>query len=89
MGVEAKVIEEKIRSAIPDTTVVELTDLTGTLDHWQALIVSPSFAGQSRVEQHRTVYGALNELMAGSAAPVHALALTTLTPEAYEARQTS
>jgi stress-induced morphogen len=53
---------------------VEVTDLTGTADHFQAVVVASEFAGRSRVEQHRMVYAALGELMAG---PIHALALTT------------
>jgi len=46
--------------------------------HFSVTIVSPSFAGQSRVERQRRVYAALAEEMAGR---VHALALKTLTPD--------
>ena len=53
---------------------VEVTDLTGTSDHFQAVVVSHAFDGKTRVEQHKMVYAALGELMAG---PIHALALTT------------
>lgn len=81
--VEPSVVEERIRAGIPDVEVLQLEDLTGTKDHYQALIVSPSFAGKSRIEQHQAVYAALGELMAG---PVHALALSTFTPEAYAKR---
>jgi stress-induced morphogen len=56
-----------------DTTHVEVTDLTGTQDHLQALVVSPAFAGKTRIEQHQMVYAALGDLMNG---PIHALALT-------------
>jgi len=41
-------------------------------------IVSPVFAGQSRVARQRAVYQALAEELAG---PVHALALSVQTPE--------
>jgi stress-induced morphogen len=78
--VEPTVVEARIKQGIPDAQVVELEDLTGTKDHYRAVIVSASFEGKTRVEQHRAVYGALGELMAG---PVHALALTTLTPAAW------
>jgi stress-induced morphogen len=57
-----------------DGARVEVTDLTGTEDHFQALVVAPAFAGRSRVEQHRMVYAALGDLMTGA---IHALALTT------------
>ena len=75
--VEPEIVEQRLRDAFPGATV-ELKDLTGTKDHYQALIVSSAFAGKSRVQQHQLVYAALGELMAG---PVHALALETRTPD--------
>ncbi len=46
--------------------------------HFRVRIVAPEFAGLSRVERQRRVYAAVaGEIAAG----VHALALTTLTPE--------
>jgi stress-induced morphogen len=60
-------------AAFPDARV-EVTDLTGTKDHFQAVVVTRAFDGKTRIEQHRMVYAALGELMAGE---VHALALTT------------
>lgn len=72
--IEVNVLEERLREAFPDARTIEVKDLTGTKDHYQALIVSPSFAGKSRVQQHQAVYRALGELMNG---PVHALALET------------
>ena len=82
--VEPAVVEERIRAGIPDVSHLAVEDLTGTKDHYQATIVSPAFAGKSRIEQHQMVYRALGELMAG---PVHALALRTYTPEAWSAAQ--
>jgi len=41
-------------------------------------VVSLAFAGQSRIARQRRVYALLAEELAG---PVHALGLTTLTPE--------
>ena len=79
--VEPEVIEERIRAGIADVAHLRVEDLTGTKDHYQATVVSPSFADKSRVEQHQMIYRALGELMAG---PVHALALRTFTPEAWE-----
>lgn len=78
--IEPTDVEARIRSGIPDAEVVQVEDLTGTKDHFRAVIVAPSFAGLGRVEQHRAVYAALGELMAG---PVHALSLQTYTPEAW------
>jgi stress-induced morphogen len=60
-------------AAFPDARV-EVTDLTGTSDHLQAVVVTPAFEGKTRIEQHKMVYAALGHLMAGE---IHALALTT------------
>lgn len=46
--------------------------------HFRIEIVSPAFAGKSRIERHRLVNALLAEELAG---PVHALQLATLTPE--------
>ncbi len=66
-------IKVRLFAAFPDAQV-ELTDLTGTSDHFQAVVVTRAFEGKTRVEQHKMVYAALGELMDG---PIHALALTT------------
>jgi BolA family transcriptional regulator, general stress-responsive regulator len=46
--------------------------------HFRVEIVAAAFAGESRIARQRRVYALLAEELAG---PVHALALTTLTPE--------
>ncbi len=46
--------------------------------HYQVLIVSRRFEGQSRVTRHRMVYAALEAMMQQQ---IHALAITALTPE--------
>ena len=66
-------IKMRLLQAFPDAHV-EVTDLTGTEDHFQAVIVTRAFEGKSRVEQHRMVYSALGQLMDKQ---IHALALTT------------
>ena len=81
--VEPKVVIERIKSSLDGTSVVEIEDLTGTKDHYRAVVVSAAFEGKSRVEQHQAVYGALGELIEGMSAPVHALSLATYTPEAW------
>jgi stress-induced morphogen len=74
---EQEAIVAKIRAALPDAQV-ELKDLTGTKDHWEAVIVSASFEGKSLIQRHRMVYDALAEEMKG---PIHALSLKTYTPD--------
>ena len=48
--------------------------------HYHVAIVSPAFAGRSRVARHRLVYDCLADLMRRE---IHALSLTTLTPEEF------
>ena len=77
---KAEDIAAKIRTALPDAKI-ELKDLTGTADHWQATIVSSAFAGKSLVQRHRLVMAALAEEMKG---PIHALTLEVRTPDENE-----
>ena len=49
--------------------------------HFEAVIVSPEFAGKSMVQQHQRVYAALGDRMK---AEIHALSMRTLTPEAWQ-----
>jgi len=69
-------IERRLRAAMPDVRI-ELRDLTGTADHWQAVVVSAAFEGKPPVARQRAVFDALGEMMHG---PIHALTLKTLTP---------
>ena len=70
-------IIEKLRVSLPDAEV-DLKDLTGTEDHWEARIVSAAFAGKSQLQRHRMVMAALAEEMRG---PIHALSLDTRAPD--------
>ncbi len=76
MAMAAEEIERMIKAALPDAQV-EIRDLAGDGDHYAATIISPSFAGMSRVKQHQKVYAALEGRMGGV---LHALALTTRAP---------
>ena len=66
-------IREMLVAALPGADV-DVKDLTGTKDHFQATVVAPQFQGKSLIEQHQMVYRALGERMK---ADIHALALTT------------
>ena len=48
--------------------------------HFEAVVVSPQFAGKTRVQQHQQVYQALGDRMRSE---IHALSLQTFTPEAW------
>jgi stress-induced morphogen len=77
MPMDARDIEAMIREAIPDA-VVTIRDLAGDGDHYAAEVVSESFRGKSRVQQHQMVFQALKGRMGGA---LHALALQTSVPE--------
>ncbi len=77
MAMEARDIEKLIKEALPDAKV-EIRDLAGDGDHYAATVMSSAFKGKTRVQQHQMVYAALKGNMGGV---LHALALTTSTPE--------
>ena len=74
---EAGEIEALIKAGIPDAQVT-ISDLRGDGDHYAALIVSASFAGKTRVQQHQMVYQALQGKMGTD---LHAMAIQTATPD--------
>ncbi|MGJ8570762.1 MAG: BolA/IbaG family iron-sulfur metabolism protein [Hoeflea sp.] len=77
MPMNAGDIEKLIKTGIPDAKVT-IRDLAGDGDHYAAEVVSESFRGKSRVQQHQMVYNALEGNMGGV---LHALALQTSVPE--------
>jgi stress-induced morphogen len=76
MAMSPQEIEKLICGALPDAEVT-ITDLAGDGDHYAARIVSASFAGKTRVQQHKLVYEALGGRMGNE---LHALQLTTAAP---------
>jgi len=77
MPMAAADIERLIKAALPDAEVT-IRDLAGDGDHYAATVISASFKGKSRVQQHQMVYDALKGEMGGA---LHALALQTGVPE--------
>ncbi|MDH5254990.1 MAG: BolA/IbaG family iron-sulfur metabolism protein [Gammaproteobacteria bacterium] len=74
-------IEQLIRAHLPDTTAtVQSTDNV----HFDAVVVSPSFAGKRTLQRHRLVYGALGSSIGGD---IHALSIQAYTPDEWSARQ--
>lgn len=70
---KAEELEKVIAEAIPNAKVMA-ADLTGTGDHFEAVVVSKSFAGKSRVQCHQMVMDSVKELLKG---PLHALTIKT------------
>ena len=75
--VEASSIEDSIRAGLPCTHL----HVKGDGAHFEAVVVSPSFAGLSRVRQHQLVYAALGDRMREE---IHALSMKTFSPEEWD-----
>ncbi|WP_049924975.1 BolA family protein [Halopiger goleimassiliensis] len=75
-------VEELIETELEDAeaTVTYARDEHDD-DHLAATVVSPAFEGQPLVQQHQQVYDALDEHMTTD---IHALELSTYTPEEYD-----
>jgi len=72
-------IRRRIETELPGASV-QVVDTTGGGDHFSVTVVAGEFKSLSLVQQHQRVYKALGDLMAGPAAPLHALALKTSAP---------
>ena len=68
-------LEKHIKESIPDSTVI-IEDLRGDGDHYNATVISKSFEGKTKIEQHKMVYDSLNGKMGNE---LHALMLKTKT----------
>lgn len=79
---DANAIQTLLEENLPGAEVIVRGD-DGV--HFEAIVISPDFAGQPLVKQHRMVYAVLGDKMASQS--IHALALKTYTPEAWRARQ--
>ena len=77
--VEPASIERSIRAKL-DCTHLEVR---GDGAHFEALVVSPQFAGLNRVRRHQLVYAALGDRMREE---IHALSMQTLSPDEWAAR---
>ena len=68
-------LEKYIKERIPNSTVI-IEDLRGDGDHYSATVISKSFEGKTKIEQHKMVYDSLNGKMGNE---LHALMLKTKT----------
>ncbi|WP_394004342.1 BolA family protein [Luteimonas sp. WGS1318] len=74
---DTQTITHLIQQGLPDA-VVHVQGDDGV--HFEALVVSPAFAGKLPLARHRMVYATLGDRMGGE---IHALALRTLTPDEH------
>lgn len=71
--VEPEEIRSRIEAGLPEARA----EVTGDGHHFRAEIVSPAFAGLSRIQQHQLV----NQIFAGELGDrIHALSLKTEVP---------
>ena len=68
-------LENYIKENIPDS-IITIEDLRGDGDHYSATVISKSFEGKSKIEQHKMVYDSLKGKMG---IELHALMLKTKT----------
>lgn len=84
-------IKAKLAAAL-EPTLIEVTDVSarhkghagwrpGGETHFDVLLVSPRFQGQSRIARHRMVNSVLEKELTDS---IHALSLDVYTPDEFE-----
>lgn len=84
-----KAIEAKLRQAFEAQVIVIENDShkhsvpPNSETHFKVTLVSPAFAGQSKVKRHQAIYQVLAAELAGE---VHALAMHLHTPEEWAAQ---
>ena len=72
---DSSTVQNLIQQGMPEARV-EVKGPDGV--HFEALVVSPAFAGKLPLARHRMVYATLGELKGND---IHALSLRTLTPD--------
>ena len=75
MPMSQKQIEMLIKDSIPESKVI-IEDLRGDGDHYSATVISKSFIGKNKIQQHKMVYDSLKGKMWKE---LHALMLKTKT----------
>jgi len=80
--ITAEQIEARIREGLREAEVTT-NEFSGGSDHWEVKVITPEFAGKPPLKRHRMVYALFEEELKG---PIHALTLTTLTPEEAQDR---
>lgn len=77
----AEQLKSRIETLAPGTQV-EVTDLTGTQDHWQVKVISPAFEGKMTFEHQKMIMALFKEEIASN--EVHALTMKTYSPTQHQ-----
>lgn len=87
MSVRVALLEQRLRAALAPSELQIIDDSTAHAGHagarsggghFNLLIVSDTFVGQSRLQRHRLVYQAVGDLMEHE---IHALSIRALAPD--------
>lgn len=70
-------VRKFIEDAIPGARA-EVSDLTGTADHFRIRVTAEAFRGRSRIEQHKMVHRALGDHLTTT---IHAVDIQIRVPE--------
>jgi len=74
-------LTDTIKKAIEEKLEGSVAQVSGGGGHFTIEVTAAVFEGKSMLQSQRLVYGAITHLMAGDAAPVHAVdSLKTRTP---------
>lgn len=79
----AAVTPESIRLNIAQGLATDYLSVVGDGTHFEAIVVSATFAGKSRVQRHQMVFQTLGERMREE---IHALSMKTYTPQEWQER---
>ena len=69
-------VKELVTRHFPNA-LVEVSDLTGTFDHFQIRVVSPVFEGKKLIDQHRLVQASVQDALVDGR--IHAVQIKTST----------
>ena len=75
-------ISQLIKNHIADAHV-EISDMTGTRDHLDILVISDEFKGKMIFEQHKMLMNILSDRLKTD---IHAVQLKTMTKEAAQSK---
>ncbi len=74
-------LEDLIHKLIDKHLDCDFLEVTGDGQHFEAIVVSDTFEGESRINRHRIIYKALGDRMKGE---IHALSMKLYTKSEWE-----
>ncbi len=78
------VTPESIQVNIAQGMATTYLSVIGDGQHFEAVVVSDTFAGKNRVQRHQLVYQTLGDRMREE---IHALSMKTFTPQEWESQK--